>query len=157
MTVRARFMAAAVAVAVAVGLGCAMFAVAAPAQPGDARAAIEAQNRAFIAAFGRGDANAVAALYTENAQVIAPGSAPVSGRAAIGEFWQGSIASGIREVALETIDVESDGALAAETGAARLVGGDGSVTAARYVVVWKNVDGQWMLHRDIWNAGEASD
>ena len=33
----------------------------------------------------------------------------------------------------------------------RLVGRDGKITEGRYVVVWKRTNGEWKLHRDIWN------
>jgi ketosteroid isomerase-like protein len=104
----------------------------------------EAGNRAFIAAFLRGDARAVAELYTENAPVIAPGAPVARGRAAIAAARQKAIDSGTGNLTLDTADVESAGDLAAETGTVRLVARDGKVTEARYVVVWK-------LHRDIWN------
>jgi uncharacterized protein (TIGR02246 family) len=129
-----------------------VLAVAGPARAEEVREAVEAGNRAFIAAFLRGDAKAVAELYTEDARVIAPGSPVARGRAAIAAFWQKSIDSGVKEVALETADVESSGDLAAETGAVRQVAKDGRVSEARYVVVWKRVNGTWKLHRDTWNS-----
>ncbi len=123
-------------------------------QSEDVRQAVEAGNRAFVAAFLRGDATAVANLYTEDAQVMAPGSPVASGRPAIAAFWQNSIDSGINDVTLATADVESASDLAFETGTLRLVANDGTVTEARYVVIWRRVDGQWMLHRDIWNSSK---
>jgi uncharacterized protein (TIGR02246 family) len=117
----------------------------------DIRAAVEAGNRAFIAAFLRGDARAVADLYTEDAQVIAPGAPVAKGRAAIAAAWQKSIDTGVKDLTLDTAEVESSADLAAETGTVRLVARDGAVTAGRYVVVWKRSDGAWKLHRDIWN------
>jgi len=27
---------------------------------------------------------------------------------------------------------------------------------AKYVVVWKKVGGQWLLHRDIWNTSQPA-
>ena len=135
-----------------VALGCLL--VSAPASADDVRQSVEAGNRAFVAAFLRGDATAVADLYTENAQVIAPGAPIATGRAAIAAFWQSSIASGIKDVTLETTEVESDGSLACETGVVRLVSAGGATTAARYVVVWKRVGERWLLHRDIWNSAE---
>jgi uncharacterized protein (TIGR02246 family) len=116
------------------------------------RDAVEAGNRAFIAAFLKGDARAVANLYTENAQVIAPGAPVARGRAAIEAAWKKSIDAGVKDLRLTTADVESDGDLACETGVVRLVGRDDAVTEGRYVVVWKRTGGQWKLHRDIWNA-----
>ena len=37
-----------------------------------------------------------------------------------------------------------------EVGEAQLTLGSGTAVA-KYVVVWKKADGQWRLHRDIWN------
>ena len=125
---------------------------AAPVHGDVARDAIDAANAAFVKAFLAGDAKAVSNLYTEGAQLIAPGAEVALGRAAIAAFWAGSMKT-IRGVRLETAAVESAGDLAVEDGVAYLVGSDGSHSSARYVVVWKRVAGSWRLHRDIWNAG----
>ena len=125
-----------------------------PARSDEVREAVEAGNRAFIKAFLKGDATAVANLYTRDAQVIAPGAPVARGRSAIAAFWQTSIDSGIKDVVLETGEVASVGDLAYETGDVRLVAKDGAVSTARYLVVWKRVDGAWLLHRDIWNASQ---
>jgi uncharacterized protein (TIGR02246 family) len=116
------------------------------------REAVESGNRAFVAAFLRGDARAVAELYTEDAQVIAPGAPIASGRSAIAAAWQATIDTGVEDLVLQTTHVESSGELACETGVVRLVARDGKVTQARYVVVWKRDGGRWKLHRDIWNS-----
>jgi uncharacterized protein (TIGR02246 family) len=128
-----------------------LFAGAEGARAEDVRAAVEAGNRAFVVAFLRGDAPAVAGLYTDDAQVIAPGAPVAAGRAAVEAFWKGTIESGVKDVQLTTLGVEADGDLAFETGRVRLVAADGKASEARYVVVWKRVGGAWKLHRDIWN------
>jgi ketosteroid isomerase-like protein len=76
------------------------------------------------------------------------------GRPALAAFWQKSIDSGVKDVTLETADVESVGDLAYETGIVRQVAKDGTVSNARYVVIWKRVGGKWLLHRDIWNSSQ---
>jgi uncharacterized protein (TIGR02246 family) len=118
----------------------------------EVRDAVEAGNRAFIAAFLAGDANAVAQLYTGDAQVISPGEPVARGRSAIAAVWQKTIDSGVKNLGLQTAEVESAGDLACETGIVRLVSRDGSSSEGRYVVVWKREGGQWKLHRDIWNS-----
>jgi uncharacterized protein (TIGR02246 family) len=123
-----------------------------PSEADEVRDAVEAGNRAFIAAFLKGDADAVAQLYTENAQVFAPGAPVARGRAAIAAAWRRTIESGVADLSLQTAEVESDGDLACETGIVRLVSRDGTKTEGRYVVVWKREGGRWMLHRDIWNS-----
>ena len=117
----------------------------------EVRDAVEASNKAFIAAFLRGDSAAISQLYTESAQVIAPGEPVAKGRTAIAAAWKKAIDSGVKDVSLTTLDLESAGDLAYETGTVQLVAKDGKVTQARYVVVWKREGGHWKLHRDIWN------
>jgi len=123
-----------------------------PIRADEVRAAIDAGNKAFIAAFLGGDAKAVAQLYTENAQVIAPGAPVARGRAAIAAAWQKAIDGGVKDLSLQTAEVEAAGDLACETGTVRMVARDGTVTLGRYVVVWKRDGGAWKLHRDIWNS-----
>jgi uncharacterized protein (TIGR02246 family) len=134
-----------------VGLVVALESFGTTARSEEVRQAVDAGNRAFIAAFLRGDSRAVADLYTENAQVIAPGAPVARGRPAIAAAWQKAIDTGVKDLSLETADVESAGDLACETGKVRLVAKDGGVTESRYVVVWKRTGGKWKLHRDIWN------
>jgi len=139
------------AILVACGLATGLGGSVKPAAAEDVRAAVEAGNRAFVAAFLAGDARAVSTLYTQNARVVAPGSPLAIGRPEIEAFWRGVIESGVKDVALATEHVESSGDLAVEDGTVRLVAKDGTVNVDRYVVVWKQVDGRWKLHRDVWN------
>jgi len=117
------------------------------------RTAIEAANAAFIDSLLAGDASGVAEMYTPDARVMSPGGEVAVGRDAIRTAWQQTIDAGVKSVELTTDTVDHEGDLAAETGGLRLEMKDGTVAHARYVVVWKRIDGAWHLHRDIWNAG----
>jgi uncharacterized protein (TIGR02246 family) len=118
---------------------------------GNVRSEIEAANRVFEAAFSRGDGAGVAALYTDNAQLLPAQSDFVSGTEAIGKFWQAAFDSGLKEVTLVTTEVEKHGDTAYEVGKLEIRGADGTVLDnAKYVVIWKKVGPSWKLHRDIW-------
>ncbi len=135
-----------IALALFVGTGSA------GAQTGDVRAAIEAGNARFVAAFAQGDAPALAALYSTSAQVFPANTDIVGGRDAIARFWKGAIDSGIKGVTLTTLEVEAHGDTAHEVGTYSLIGEAGKVLdSGKYVVIWKLEQGQWELHRDIWN------
>jgi len=114
--------------------------------------AIAAVNKNFMAAFNRGDAAGVAALYTEDGQVLPPNSDFVTGRQAIQTFWQGLMDMGIKSAKLEIVEVEGCGNTAYEISKYTLQGEEGQVLdAGKYIVIWKQEDGKWKLHRDIFN------
>jgi uncharacterized protein (TIGR02246 family) len=125
------------------------------AGPRDPRTAIEAANAEFGAAYGRGEAPAVAALYTEGGQLYPPNESLVAGRAAIEKFWKAAMDSGVKGVELKTAEVESVGDSAVEAGTYTLYGKDGTtLDRGKYLVLWKSVGSAWRLHRDCWNSNE---
>lgn len=119
----------------------------------DPTAAIEASNKVFVEHFLKGDEKALAGLYTEDAEVVAPGAPIARGRDEIARLWRVSMDSGIKGLALKTTQASADADLAYEDGTVSIVRADDSTVSARYLVVWKRVDGKWYMHRDIWNVG----
>lgn len=119
------------------------------------RSRIEAANGQFMNAFKRGDAAVLASLYTAQGQLLPANSDFVKGTEAIRGFWQGALNTGLKQVALETIEVEAHGDTAIEMGRYKLFVGNGSVAdAGKYIVIWKNEGGIWKLHRDIWTTSQ---
>lgn len=119
--------------------------------------AIEEANAAFAAAYAKGNAKAVAEMYTEKARLLPPNAKVVEGRKAIEEFWKGVMDAGTKAIELKTVEVESFGDTILEQGTATLLGKDNVVLDnGKYLVVWKRVDGKWKLHRDCWNSSEPA-
>jgi uncharacterized protein (TIGR02246 family) len=120
------------------------------------RATIEKLNDVWTAAFDKGDAAAVAALYTEDAYVLPPGSEMVKGRAAIEAFWR-QAAQQMGDAKLTTVDVLPLGPEAArEVGTVTLKTKTQppQEVVGKYVVVWRKVGGDWKLATDIWNTNK---
>jgi uncharacterized protein (TIGR02246 family) len=129
----------------------------ASAQDAAVRAAVEAANRKFAAGVAKGDAAALASLYTPEAQAFPPNSDVAKGKAAIQALWKSVLDSGIGSAELATTDVESQGNLASEAGTYVMKTKDGKVAdRGKYVVVWKKIGGQWLIHRDIWNTSQPA-
>ena len=117
------------------------------------KATIEKLNDVWTAAFNKGDAPAVAALYTEDAYVLPPGSAMVKGRAAIEAFWR-QAAQQMSDAKLTTVDVLPLGRSAArEIGTVTLKtkSQPPQEVVGKYVVVWRKIGRDWKLATDIWN------
>jgi uncharacterized protein (TIGR02246 family) len=123
----------------------------------DPRSEIEAGNRRFMEAFGHGDAAGVARLYTPSAQLLPAHSDFVDGTTGIQRFWQAAMDMGLKQAVLETLEVEGHGETAYEIGRYTLKTGTGEVAdSGKYLVVWKQVDGVWKLHRDIWTTSRPA-
>jgi uncharacterized protein (TIGR02246 family) len=119
-------------------------------------ATIQKANDMFVADFNKGDAAAVAQLYTPTATALPPGGDIAKGRDAIQALWAGAIKGGLKNVTLTAVEVEPLGRLAArEIGRFSYdePGQNGAVTKVegKYVVVWKKLSGAWKLDTDIWN------
>ena len=133
-------------------LATACLLIATPAMAQD-KATIEKVNDAFIAAFTKGDFDAVAALYTEDATVLPNGSTMVKGRPGIQAFWT-QAGQDISDVKLTTVEVKPLGPEAArEIGLFTLTtkGQQSQRVAGKYVGVWEKVGSDWKLATDIWN------
>jgi uncharacterized protein (TIGR02246 family) len=122
-------------------------------QSTEVRDAIWAVDQEFMAAANRSDAAGLAALYTQDGQVLPPNSDFVTGREAIQAFWQGVMDMGIKGATLELLEAEGLGDTAYSVGKYTLKGEEGQVLdAGKFVVIWKQEDGEWKLHRDMFNS-----
>jgi uncharacterized protein (TIGR02246 family) len=102
----------------------------------------------FVAALGRADTEALAALYTEDATLLPPSAEPISGREAIRRFWQAGFAAGIVAIRHETVRLDHDTRLSYEVGSYELrlepPGAKTIVDRGNYVVVHsRQDDGRW--------------
>jgi len=111
---------------------------------------------AFADALSRGDAAGAAALYAEDAKLLAPKAELVAGRAEIEAYWRTGVALGVSRLELETIELELAGALAVELGSyAILVSaerGEPLVDSGKYLALHKQQrDGSWRRAVDVFN------
>ena len=119
------------------------------------RTAMEAANTQFDEIYNKGDAKAVAALYTPDAQVLSPGKI-ANGTAEISQLWDDLMKAGIRDHKLHLIDATDADSVAYETakwtvsGPAK-DGGRTSYSGTTAKVLEKQSDGTWKARMHIWN------
>jgi len=107
----------------------------------------------WVARYAANDAAGIAALYTDDAQLLPPDQEIVSGRAAIQEFFARNNPPGSAEIEIATVEARVLGDYAHRQGSFLLKSPDGgSVVAGKFLELWKKVDGQWRIHRDMWSA-----
>ncbi len=108
----------------------------------------------FVAALGRADSEALAALYTADATLLPPAAAPISGREAIRRFWQAGIDAGIVAIRLEAAGLDQDTRLAYEFGSYELrlepAASQTIIDHGNYVLVHaRHDDGNWRRRVEI--------
>lgn len=127
----------------------------------DVEASIIAQNDRFEQATLAGDDAALSDLYAEDAVLLPPNMPRSEGRAAIGTtFGEMMTVTPITSLSLETdhVDVAESGELAYEVGTYSIAGTGPDAAewqdTGKYLVVWKNVDGEWKLAADAWSSDQ---
>lgn len=122
----------------------------------NSRKAIEDAVQQYVAASNRGDAEALANLYADDAVLLPPDHEPIQGRKAIGDFWRQGTDEGL---AVTTLSIEVEGDLGYLVGRYNLPATDDEpADSGKYVMCLKRQrDGSWKLTADIWNRSDDSD
>jgi uncharacterized protein (TIGR02246 family) len=120
-------------------------------------ATIHELGRQFSAAYVRGDAGAMAELYTTDAVIFPEQSDPITGRDAIRRYWTLGPGRRVTRHILSPTRVAVDGNHAYDYGSFEIAGErDGKTWGpfkGKYLVVWRRDRGKWRMHLDMWNSG----
>lgn len=119
-------------------------------------AAMRQTNELFHSEVGaKRNVEALDRVYTTDATILPPGAPMVEGRPQIKSFWAQALAGmDVQSVTLATVKAEPAGDGVVEIGSAELVTGAGQTVTVKYVVHWKQEDGAWKWHTDIWNLNQ---
>ena len=122
----------------------------------DVRMAIDTANKKFMEGFLKNDASITASGLTDDAVVFPPDANMIQGKKAAEEFWGTVMASGVKEVTLNTVELTANGDYAHERGTGVLKvqpqGETPTKQNIKYVVVWKRTKDGWKNMWDIWNS-----
>ena len=114
------------------------------------RAAVEAASQAWLAAFNAHDADSLVALTTPDVVLMDAGVASVSGRDATRATWVRALAAAKGQVTTSTKEIAIAGDLAWRIGALAHKLPDGTVVSrGQSLEIWKRVNGEWKIHRQM--------
>lgn len=118
---------------------------------------IRSADDVFEKLFREGNSAGMAELYTNDGMLLPTSSDFIQGKEAIRDFWQGAINMGIKEAKLDILEANLQGDSVIEVGRYQLKGAGGEVIdSGKYIVIWKQEQGRWKLHRDIWNSSRTA-
>jgi len=129
-----------------------------PALAQDLRSTVEAGNAEWNQAFNKGDAAAVAKLYTSDAKLLPPADKIVSGDKEILAFWRSLIDAGVTDHKIETIQIEEAGDTAVMAGKWQAMGKDAQGKAAIFkgsvMKVLERQGDTWKTSLHTWNIAQ---
>ena len=120
-------------------------------------AALEAVDQAWVTAFNSGNADAIAALYDEQAVLLPPGMPAVNGRAAIKDVFKKAMEDSAKAGVVFSLGPKPTGGASGhmgwQSGSYAIKDKSGKVVeAGKYLSVSMKRDGKWLYVRDTWNA-----
>lgn len=116
------------------------------------RAALDAATQAWVAAFNARDADAMAALTTEDMILLPPNAEPVRGRDAVREVWKQAVSTAKATASISTEETVIAGDIAYKLGSFTYTLPTGTVVGrGKFLEIWKRVDGKWKIHRDMFS------
>jgi ketosteroid isomerase-like protein len=99
---------------------------------------------------------ALGQIYTTDARILPPGAPLISGLSAIKEFWSNLLSAvNVKSAILTSVEVVPAGDGIVEIGRGTLAieqeGQPATEMELKYVVYWRQEEGRWKWHIDIWN------
>lgn len=117
------------------------------------KAAIDANNKVFSEAIKNGDSLAFIGTYTSDGCVMPSNTPKLCGAKGVGDFYSWTRQMGAGELSFVVGEVTGGKDLVSEEGTYDVKGKDGvSMEKGKYLVTWKQENGQWKKYRDIWNS-----
>ena len=118
--------------------------------------AITAASEQYVDAFNRGDAAALAALFTEEGSLLPPNSPMIVGRVSIQAHFQAVLDAGVGDLKTTMIGVHVNGDMGHDVGKYTLTiqpeEGEAISDNGKFVTIWKRQNGSWKIDVDIFNS-----
>jgi ketosteroid isomerase-like protein len=122
---------------------------------GNSAADIAAVQQRFLQLFAKNDLAGLAGCYTEDAQMMVANMDVIAGRSAIASVFKFTAVRG-HTLDFRTHELDVHDGLAVEVGRYTRRRDDGSTfDRGKYMVIWKQVAGGWLIHRDMFSTSLA--
>ena len=117
-----------------------------------AKAEIASQLKVYENAMANGDILTLSNMYTEDAEILNSGRPNTIGRENISKVFEGWVRDSVIG-SFVTTGLWGNKDLLVEQGTGSFADAKGTwKSTGRYLLVWKNIDGEWKIFRDTWFA-----
>lgn len=118
-----------------------------------AKAIIAVRNTIYSNAVAKNDSAAFVNCYTDSACIFAPNAPEICTKNGVGKFFGMMEQMGTKGLMLTTKEVFCGKDIITETGTYEIVvANNQSVDKGKFMAIWKQENGIWKMHRDIFNS-----
>ena len=115
--------------------------------------AIAQQGQLFAEALKKGDTNAIGALYTSDAKILDQDAPAISGTENIVSHYISLLQDSITGMRFSSLGAWGNETIIVEEGTLEVSKANGEVIdRGKSLVVWKKVNGEWKIFRDMYNS-----
>ncbi len=116
-----------------------------------AKVAINESNKTYGDGFVKKDSSLFLGKYTKDACLFVAGMPKLCGAEGVGGFFNAAyMGMGVRNVSVKMEEILGGADGLTEVGVYQLFGaGDKLLDKGKYIVAWKQEDGKWKMHRDM--------
>ena len=115
--------------------------------------AVAQQGQRFVEALKKGDTNMIGSLYASDAKIMDYGSPSITGTENIVGHYVTLLQDSITDMRFNTLGVWGNQSVIIEEGTLEVSKTNGQVVdRGKYLVVWKKVDNEWKIFRDMYNS-----
>ncbi len=123
--------------------------------PKEDYAALMQGMKAFSTTYMNEDHEGIANFYTEEGKIMPNGTPIIQGRAAIAERWKLREGTDIIHHSIHPVEIHIQGDTAYDygyyEGSTKVDDQEPSHFIGKYVIIWKKMNGKWLIDVDIWN------
>lgn len=110
-------------------------------------------NAKFMQAWSNGNAQGIAALFTNNGLLMPPNVESVKGHSAISDYFSSLMSNGVSALKLETVKFETPGKFGYEMGKYSVTNENGqNLDMGKYVAILNDENGSWKIQSFIYNS-----
>ena len=119
------------------------------------------KSKAFSQAYMDGNTQALVGIYTAKGKIMPTGTDILEGKEALTKYWQSSPDNKVLHHQVVPIELTVEGDVAYDygyyEGSSQYKDNPVSEWGGKYVIIWKKIDGEWLMDIDMWNKRAPSE
>ena len=114
--------------------------------------AVQYVGNLWTSELAEGNVQPIVDSYGEGFKCYVPNLGVLDNKQTVAAGWQQAVSDGVRQIAIESLEIVSEGLFGYETGTYSILNAqETAIESGHYLIVWRLENGEWKWHRHMWN------